>query len=75
MESIRHRLTIDARREQVHELVATKAGLERWWTAHPVGGDESVGGQLLFYFGGTDSAAIVEVVENADDTVAWRCVR
>jgi uncharacterized protein YndB with AHSA1/START domain len=74
MENIRHRLTIDAARKEVHEMVATKAGLERWWTAHPVGGDESVGGQLLFYFGGSDPAAIMEVVEDTPDRVAWRCV-
>jgi uncharacterized protein YndB with AHSA1/START domain len=74
MENIRHRLTIDAPLEHVHEAVATKAGLERWWTGHPVGGDESVGAQLLFYFSGSDPAAVMEVVENTDDKVAWRCV-
>lgn len=38
-----HRITIDAQRDRVHELIATKTGLKRSWTGHPVGGDESVG--------------------------------
>jgi uncharacterized protein YndB with AHSA1/START domain len=49
MPDILHRITIDAPRDRVHELIATKTGLKRWWTAYPVGGDESVGGTLLFY--------------------------
>jgi uncharacterized protein YndB with AHSA1/START domain len=74
MPDIPHRLTINAPREQVHEMVATKSGLERWWTACPVGGDESVGGKLLFYFGGEDPSAVMEIAENTPDQVAWRCV-
>jgi hypothetical protein len=42
MPDILHRITIDAPRDRVHELIATKTGLKRWWTGHPVGGDESV---------------------------------
>jgi hypothetical protein len=55
-------------------MVATKSGLERWWTACPVGGDESVGGKLLFYFGDEDPSAVMEIAENTPDQVAWRCV-
>jgi uncharacterized protein YndB with AHSA1/START domain len=72
---ILHRLTIKAPREHVHEMVATKTGLERWWSGHPVGGDENVGDTLLFYFGGDEPSAIMEIVENTPETVAWRCVR
>jgi uncharacterized protein YndB with AHSA1/START domain len=35
MPDILHRFTIDAPRERVHDLVATKEGVERWWNAHP----------------------------------------
>jgi uncharacterized protein YndB with AHSA1/START domain len=74
MADILHRITIDAPREQVHEMIATKAGLERWWSAHPVGGDERVGGKLLLYFGGEDPSAVMEIVENTPGQVVWRCV-
>jgi uncharacterized protein YndB with AHSA1/START domain len=71
---ILHRLTIKVPPEHVHEMVATKTGLERWWSGNPVGGDENVGDKLLIYFGGDQPAAIMEIVENTSDTVAWRCV-
>jgi uncharacterized protein YndB with AHSA1/START domain len=74
MPDILHRLTINAPREQVHEMVATRPGLERWWTARPVGGDERVGGTLLFYFGGDDPSAVMEITENTPDQVSWHCV-
>lgn len=32
MSSILHRLTIDAAPKHVQELVATKKGIELWWT-------------------------------------------
>jgi hypothetical protein len=41
MRDILHRFTIDAPRGQVHELVATSEGVERWWTGHPNTGDGS----------------------------------
>ena len=74
MPDILHRLTIDTSSERVHEMIATKTGTERWWTAHPLEGDESVGGKLLVYFGGADPSAVMEVIENKPDQVAWRCV-
>jgi uncharacterized protein YndB with AHSA1/START domain len=75
MPEILHRLTIDAPPEEVHEMVATKAGLERWWTGREVGGDEIVGGELLFYFSrGDEAAAVMEIAENTPDRVIWHCV-
>ena len=75
MPNILHRLTIDAPPQRVHELIATSAGLEAWWTGRPVGGQEQVGGQLSFYFSDPDSpAAIFEVVEREPERVVWRCV-
>jgi hypothetical protein len=46
MPNILHRLTIDAPPERVHQLAATREGIQRWWTGHPVGGDDEIGAQL-----------------------------
>lgn len=40
MSSILHRLTIDAAPEHAQKLLARKEGIERWWTGHPVDGDD-----------------------------------
>jgi len=74
MADILHRLTIDAPRERVHEMIATKSGIERWWTGHPLEGDESVGGELSVYFGGTDPSAVMQVIEDTPGRIVWRCV-
>jgi hypothetical protein len=47
MPNILHRLTIDAPSEHVHELVATREGIERWWAGKPVSGDDSAAGRGL----------------------------
>ena len=47
MPNIVHRLSIDAPPEGVHELAATKEGIQQWWTPHPVAGDDSVGGTTV----------------------------
>jgi uncharacterized protein YndB with AHSA1/START domain len=44
MADILHRISIDADPERVRELVSTKQGVEHWWTAHPVGGTDRLGG-------------------------------
>jgi hypothetical protein len=64
MADILHRISINASPESVRELIATKEGIEQWWTGVPVGGDASVGGNLLMYFGGPDPAAVMELVED-----------
>jgi uncharacterized protein YndB with AHSA1/START domain len=75
MPAILHRLSIDASPEAVHELVATKEGVGRWWTATPLGGDAEVGGRLLVGFPGRDEpSAVMEVIEDSGRLVAWRCV-
>jgi uncharacterized protein YndB with AHSA1/START domain len=73
MPSILHRLTIDAPPERVHELAATREGIERWWTGHPVAGEETIGGKLSVYFRDPASpAATFEVVERSPQQIAWR---
>lgn len=75
MPNILHRLTIDAPPARVQELVATSEGLGSWWTGRPVGGDDTVGGRLSFYFSDPDEAAATfEVLERQHDRVVWRCV-
>jgi uncharacterized protein YndB with AHSA1/START domain len=71
MPDIVHRFTIDAPRERVHELIATKAGVERWWTAHPNAGDDST---LQIFFGGEDPAAVMHIVEDTPERIVWRVV-
>jgi uncharacterized protein YndB with AHSA1/START domain len=74
MADILHRISIDADPERVRELVSTKQGVEDWWTAHPVGGTDRLGGTMLVYFGGSDPAAAVEVIQDTPERVVWRCV-
>lgn len=75
MPNILHRLTIDAPPERVHELAATAEGIQRWWTARPVTGDDSAGGRLEVYFGDHERpAAAFEVVEGTSPRIVWRCV-
>ena len=71
MPDILHRFTIDAPRERVHGLIATKEGVERWWTAHPNTGDDTT---FQVFFGGEDPAATMHVVEETPEQVVWRVV-
>ena len=75
MPNILHRLSIDAPPERVHELAATREGIQRWWTAHPVAGEDSVGGRLEVYFSDHErAAAVFEVLERTPQRIVWRCV-
>ncbi len=75
MSNILHRLSIDAPPEHVHQLAATREGIERWWTSRPVTGEDSVGGRLEVYFSNPDRpAAVFEVLERAPQRSFWRCV-
>jgi uncharacterized protein YndB with AHSA1/START domain len=75
MADIRHRVGISAPAAKVYEAVATKEGLARWWTMD-VRGNADKGCELLFYFGGQEPAAVMEVTSLEQDRhVGWRCVR
>lgn len=75
MANILHRLTIDAPTEHVAAVVAGKQGIEQWWTARPVDGDDTVGGNLSVSFGDRpDPAATFEVLERSLERIVWRCV-
>jgi uncharacterized protein YndB with AHSA1/START domain len=73
--NILHRLTIDAPTERVAELAASKQGIEKWWTRHPVAGEDKIGGQLSVYFlDPANPAATFEVVERGPERIVWRCL-
>jgi uncharacterized protein YndB with AHSA1/START domain len=75
MPNILHRLTIDAPPERVHQLAATREGIQQWWTGRPVAGDDELGGQLSVYFGeSANPAATFEVLERNPEQIVWRCV-
>lgn len=75
MANILHRLTIDAPPERVHDLVATRNGVEQWWTSRPVAGDDSPGGRIETYFGDAEKAAAsFEILERTSTRIVWRCV-
>ena len=75
MPNILHRLSIDAPPQRVHELVASGAGIQRWWTGHPVSGDDELGGRLSVHFNdAVNPAATFEVVQLSPDRVVWRVV-
>jgi uncharacterized protein YndB with AHSA1/START domain len=71
MPDILHRFTIDAAPEHVHELIATKEGVERWWNAHPNSGDDAT---LQIFFGAEDPAAVMHVDEDTPERIVWRVV-
>lgn len=57
------------------QLASTREGIERWWTGHPVTGDEQLGGQVSVYFKASrDPAATFEVLERRPEQIVWRCV-
>ncbi len=75
MPDILHRISIDAPQERVHDLIATTDGVARWWTGRPLDGDSAVGGRFGVYFGDMEKpAAVMEVVTDTPDEVAWLVV-
>lgn len=43
MPDIVQRISIDATRDRVHDLIATTDGVARWWTGGPLAGAERTG--------------------------------
>jgi uncharacterized protein YndB with AHSA1/START domain len=75
MPDILHRISIDAPKGRVHDLVATTDGVARWWTGRPLDGESTVGSRFGVYFGDNDKpAAVMEVVSDTPDEVVWRVV-
>src|SRR5258708_23821688 len=73
MPDILHRISIDAPREAVHDLVATTDGIARWWTGRPLEGDSTVGSRFAVFFGDADTpAAVMEVQSDMADEIVWR---
>ena len=75
MPDILHRISIDAAREDIHDLVATTDGVARWWTGRPLDGDSTVGGRFGIYFADADTpAAVMQMESDTADEVVWRVV-
>src|SRR5258708_31346777 len=75
MPDILHRISIDAPREAVHDLVATTDGIARWWTGRPLEGDSTVGSRFAVFFGDADTpAAVMEVQSDMADEIVWRAI-
>jgi len=73
--NILHRLTIDAPPDRVADLASGRAGIAEWWTAHPVSGNDDVGGEISVRFSdGGEPAATFEVTQRGPDEIVWRCV-
>jgi uncharacterized protein YndB with AHSA1/START domain len=69
---ILHRFTIDAPRERVHDLIATPAGVESWWTGRPA--VEDAGRLGVFFSDGEDPNAVFEVAEATPERIVWRVI-
>jgi uncharacterized protein YndB with AHSA1/START domain len=75
MAEILHRVSIAAPPSEVHDLIATNEGIERWWTGRTVDGDTAVGGRLALYFSRGDApSAVMEILDDRPERIAWRCV-
>ena len=74
MVDIRHRIGITAPASAVYDALATRPGLQRWWTSDTTG-DSEVGGKLTFRFGAPDRFMVMEVTElTPSERVTWRCI-
>ena len=75
MPDILHRISIDAPREDVRNLVTTTEGIARWWTGRPLEGDSAVGSRFSVYFGDPDQpSAVMQMQSDGPDEVVWRVV-
>jgi len=74
MADIRHRVAISAPREDVYRAVSTPEGVSGWWT-RTVEGESKLGGQLRFFFGSPEPAAVMTIEElTPHERVVWRCI-
>lgn len=75
MPDILHRISIDASRKDIHDLVATTDGIARWWTGRPLDGESTLGGRFGVYFGDAGTpAAVMQMESDTADEVVWRVV-
>jgi uncharacterized protein YndB with AHSA1/START domain len=73
MDTIRHRVGIDAPPERLHDALTTLDGLASWWT-RDVEGDPSEGGKLTFSFGEGRTVDVEVVTVDLPRQVVWRCI-
>jgi uncharacterized protein YndB with AHSA1/START domain len=74
MPDIRHHVGINAPRGEIYDALATRDGLQQWWTS-TVTGESQPNERLTFHFGRPEPSAVMEVVELVPDKrVRWQCV-
>lgn len=73
MPDILHRISIDAPRQRVHDLIASTDGVGRWWSGRPLTGEHTVGSSIAVYFGDAEKpAAVMRVLTDTADQVVWQ---
>lgn len=74
METIRHRIGVEAPLSALYDAVATPEGLASWWTRR-VEGESRVGGKVAFWFGRDEPGAVMEITDLVPTSrVVWRCI-
>ncbi len=75
MAEILHRISIAAPPSEVHDLIASREGIERWWTGRAVGGDDRRRRTAVALLQRGDSpSAVMEVLSDTPEEILWRCV-
>lgn len=70
MADILHKLAIEAPPEKVYEMIATKAGLSKWWTPK-VTHEPRLGAEASFEFPGTGISGMVTEV-HPNTKISWK---
>lgn len=73
MKVIMHTVAIKAPRRRVYDALATRAGLQAWWTM-TVTGEATVGGTLVFRFADVFKPEMRVDALEPDRTVRWTCI-
>jgi uncharacterized protein YndB with AHSA1/START domain len=73
MDTIRHRVGIEAPADGVQDALTTLEGLASWWTSD-VEGDPAEGGKLTFSFGPGRTVDVEVVRVERSRQVVWRCI-
>jgi uncharacterized protein YndB with AHSA1/START domain len=73
MKVIMHTVAMKAPRRRVYDALATRAGLQAWWTT-TVTGEGALGGTLVFRFADVFKPEMRVDALEPDRTVRWTCV-
>jgi len=73
METIRHRVGIDAPLPKVREALVTTDGVAQWWTRDVR--SRSIADEMEVWFGGEKPAATLTVDTSDETSVRWSCLQ